>query len=175
MLWCCAYPLSYRYPYTSYQARLPVTTRVDNIRNLARRHFTAHGHHFFVGRALLVPVLITSRLPQPRVQHISLHFHALRRLCAHASYQHSKESRFRLVWWKVGLVAPRYAGTETVTAQQPHSSPAGPAPRIGKTSVGTTRRESAFRESLCETTVSVLALQTSTWVGACASPRHVRG
>lgn len=28
-------------------------------------------------------------------------------------------SRFRLVWWKVGLVAPRYAGTETVTAQQP--------------------------------------------------------
>lgn len=101
-----------------------------------------------------------------------LHFHALRRLCAHASYQHSKESRFRLVWWKVGLVAPRYAGTETVTVQQPHSSP---APRIGKTSDGTTRRESAFRESLCETTVSVLALQTSTWVGACASPRHVRG
>lgn len=50
-----------------------------------------------------------------------------------------------------------------------------PAPRIGKTSVGTTRRESAFRESLCETTVSVLALQTSTWAGACASPRHVRG
>lgn len=134
--------------------RYTTITRVDNIRNLARRHFTAHGHHFFVGRALLVPVLITSRLPQPRVQHISLHFHALRRLCAHASYQHSKESRFRLVWWKVGLVAPRYAGTETVTAQQPHSSP---APRIGKTSVGTTRRESAFRESLCETTVSVLA------------------
>lgn len=27
-----------------------------------------------------------------------------------------KESRFRLVWWKVGLVAPSYAGTETVTA-----------------------------------------------------------
>lgn len=51
---------------------LPPTARVDNIRNLARRHFAAHahGHHFFVGRALLVPVLITLRLPQPRVRHI---------------------------------------------------------------------------------------------------------
>lgn len=129
---------------------IPPTTRVDNVRNLARRHFAAHGHHFFVGRALLVPHVCLNLACDAFL----LHFHALRRLCAHASYQHSKESRFRLVWWKVGLVAPRYAGTETVTVQQPHSSP---APRIGKTSVGTTRRESAFRESLCETTVSVLA------------------
>lgn len=27
--------------------RYTTTTRVDNIRNLARRHFAAHGHHFF--------------------------------------------------------------------------------------------------------------------------------
>lgn len=67
----------------------------------------------------------------------------------------------------------RYRNCHCSAASQSHSSP---APRIGKTSVGTTRRESAFRESLCETIpVSVLALQTSTWVGACASPRHVRG
>lgn len=26
---------------------IPPTTRVDNIRNLARRHFAAHGHHLF--------------------------------------------------------------------------------------------------------------------------------
>lgn len=35
--------------------RYTTTTRVDNVRNLARRHLAAHGHHFFVGRALLVP------------------------------------------------------------------------------------------------------------------------
>lgn len=145
--------------------RYTTTTRVDNIRNLARRHFAAHGHHFFVGRALLVPVLITSRLPQPRVRHILLHFHALRRLCAHASYQHSKESRFRLVWWKVGLVAPRYAGTETVTAQQPHTS--SPAPRPGSGRLPLVRRDGSPHSVKACVRLQCLCLLADVYLGRC--------
>lgn len=78
---------------------------------------------FFVGRALLVPVLITSRLPQPRVQHISLHFHALRRLCAHASYQHSKNrdsgwSGGKLDWLHQGMQVPKLSLLSSLTALQ---------------------------------------------------------
>lgn len=130
------------------------TTRVDNIRNLARRHFAAHGHHFFVGRALLVPVLITLRLPQPRVQHILLHFHALRRLCAHASYQHSKNcdsgwSGGKLDWLHQGMQVPKLSLLSSLTALQ--------LPGSGRLPLVRRDGEAAFRESLCETTVSVLA------------------
>lgn len=56
---------------------IPPTTRVDNIRNLARRHFAAHGHHFFVGRALLVPVLLLPYVCLNLACDTSLlHFHA---------------------------------------------------------------------------------------------------
>jgi len=109
---------------------------------------------FFVGRALLVPVLITLRLPQPRVQHILLHFHALRRLCAHASYQHSKNcdsgwSGGKLDWLHQGMQVPKLSLLSSLTALQ--------LPGSGRLPLVRRDGEAAFRESLCETTVSVLA------------------
>lgn len=109
---------------------------------------------FFVGRALLVPVLITLRLPQPRVRHILLHFHALRRLCAHASYQHSKNcdsgwSGGKLDWLHQGMQVPKLSLLSSLTALQ--------LPGSGRLPLVRRDGEAAFRESLCETTVSVLA------------------
>lgn len=153
---------------------LPPTTRVDNIRNLARRHFAAHGHHFFVGRALLVPVLITLRLPQPRVRHILLHFHALRRLCAHASYQHSKNrdsgwSGGKLDWLHQGMQVPKLSLLSSLTQalQLPGS---GRLPLVRRDGSPHSVKACVRLQCLC-----LPCRRVPTWVGACASPRHVRG
>lgn len=132
---------------------IPPTTRVDNIRNLARRHFAAHGHHLFCWpRAIGSRPFITLRLPQPRVRHIFAPLPC-------ASTPKNRDSGWsggKLDWLHQGMQVPKL------------SLLTSPAPRIGKTSVGTTRRESAFRESLCETTpLRCLCLQTSTYLGWC--------
>lgn len=107
----------------------------------------------------------SSRLPQLRVQHILLHFHALRRLCAHASYQHSKNcdsgwSGGKLDWLHQGMQVPKLSLLSSLTQalQLPGS---GRLPLV--------RRDGSPHsvKSLCETTVSVLACRrVPTWVGA---------
>lgn len=120
---------------------------------------------FFVGRALLVPVLLLPYVCLNLACDTSLlHFHALRRLCAHASYQHSKNrdsgwSGGKLDWLHQGMQVPKLSLLSSLTALQLPGS--GRLPLV--------RRDGSPHsvKSLCETTVSVLACRrVPTWVGA---------
>lgn len=154
--------------------RYTTTTRVDNIRNLARRHFAAHGHHFFCwpraigSRPYYLTFASTSRATHLCSTSMRSEGSAHTLATSTPKNRDSGWSGGKLDWLHQGMQVPKLSLLSSLTQalQLPGS---GRLPLV--------RRDGSPHsvKSLCETTVSVLALQTSTWVGACASPRHVRG
>lgn len=105
--------------------RYTTTTRVDNIRNLARRHFAAHGHHFSVGRALFGsrPDYLTFASTS-RATHFLLHFHARSEGSAHTLVTSTPKNRDsdwsggKLDWLHQGMQVPKLSLLSSLTALQ---------------------------------------------------------
>lgn len=134
---------------------LPPTTRVDNIRNLARRHFAAHGHHFFCwpraigSRPDYLTFASTSRATHLCSTSMRSEGSAHTLATSTPKNRDSGWSGGKLDWLHQGMQVPKLSLFSSLTALQ--------LPGSGRLPLVRRDGESAFRESLCETIVSVLA------------------
>lgn len=162
MLWCCAYPLSYQYPYTSILP--PVSTIFETLRDATLRPTATN---FFVGRALFGsrPDYLTFASTSRATHFCSTSMRS--EGSAHTLATSTPKNR------DFGLVAPRYAGTETVTALS--SLTALQLPGSGRLPL--VRRDGSPHSVKACVRLQCLCLPCRRLPGSVlgASPRHVRG